>query len=104
MDTMSAYDANIRFPRVAPVLPRQSHSAAVVIAFYLLIALGAPWIVRYAPSAEAQAAEQLVRRAPVIRCATAPEFGMPCGLSEPGYGTRVQTSTRSMPPALARAT
>ena len=104
MDTMSAYDANIRFPHVAPALPRRTYSAAVVVAFYVLIALGAPWIVRYAPSAEAQVAELLAQRPPVLRCATAPEYGMPCGLSVPGFGTRVQTSTRSMPPALARAT
>ncbi|MEP7329818.1 MAG: hypothetical protein ABI777_11450 [Betaproteobacteria bacterium] len=104
MDTMSASDANIRFPRAAPMLPRPTHASTMVAAFYFMAVLAAPWIVRYAPDSDVRVFEWSAERPAVVRCAAAPEYGMPCGSRMPGITPPIQTSTRSIPPALARAT
>ena len=83
MDTMSASEANLRFPCAPRPMPRPAHAAAMVAALYVMSVLCAPWIVRYAPGTEARVVEALAERPPVVRCAAAPEFGMPCGVSVP---------------------
>ncbi len=79
MDTMSASTTNLRFPCAPRPLPRRYHTAAMVAGLYVMSVLGAPWIVRYAPGIESSVVESLAERPQVIRCAAAPEYGMPCG-------------------------
>lgn len=83
MKTTSTFDENRGHPPFAPPLPRPAHAATVVAAFYLLMALSTPWIVRYAPGAESQVAAQIAERPVPLRCASAPEYGMPCGIPVP---------------------
>lgn len=83
MDTISASATSARFPCTPRPLPRRAHPTALVTAFYVMLVLGAPWIVRYAPGTDSSVVEALAERPPVVRCATAPEFGMPCGASLP---------------------
>ncbi len=118
METLTLSDACRRYPPAAPHLPGPAHAATLVTVLYLLLALGAPWIVRYAPATENSVVTRIADRPALIRCASAPGYGLPCGGSAaPGaempslhvarHGSPVlmrQTSTRSIPPALARAT
>lgn len=83
MDTLSVSATNLRFPCAPRPLPRRLHTGAIVAALYVMSVLCAPWIVRYAPGAESRVFEGLAERPPVVRCAAAPEFGMPCGVSLP---------------------
>ncbi len=88
MDTMSASTANLHFPCAPRPLPRNYHTAAMVAGLYVMSVLCAPWIVRYAPGNESRVVESLAERPPVVRCAAAPEFGMPCGVWLPEAGPR----------------
>ena len=88
MTTNSVTAANVRFPCALRPLPRRVHTGAIVAALYVISVLCAPWIVRYAPGAESSVFEALAERPPVVRCAAAPEFGMPCGTSLPEAGPR----------------
>lgn len=58
---------------------RIARSATVVAAIYLALVVGSPLIVRYGPSADDHAMAALATRMEQPRCATAPEFGYPCG-------------------------
>ncbi len=91
MDKISALTSNLRPPCTPRPLPRNFHTAAMVAGLYVMTALGAPWIVRYAPGTESSVIESLAERPPLIRCATAPEFGMPCGAWLREAGTRRPT-------------
>ncbi len=93
MDTMSASAANLRFPCTPRPLPRNFHTAAMVAGLYVMTVLCAPWIVRYAPGIESQVVESLAERLPVVRCAAAPEFGLPCGAWLPEAGPRRPAGT-----------
>jgi hypothetical protein len=84
METLPALDVCLPRVPVAPRLPRPAHAATVVAAFYVLMALAAPWIVRYAPGNESSVAAQIAERPVPMRCASAPEFGLPCGIPVPG--------------------
>lgn len=80
METMTARDAEIRFPAEHPPHPRPAFGATFVACLYVLLVLGAPLIVRYgsdhdAPIAAAAAASRAIH---VPRCATAPEYGRSC--------------------------
>jgi hypothetical protein len=63
------------------------HAATVVAAFYVLMALSSPWIVRYGPGSESQVAAQMAERPALLRCAAAPEYGLPCGAPVPDGAT-----------------
>lgn len=91
MDTISASKATLRFPCAPRPLPRRVHATAMVTAFYVLSVLCAPWIVRHAPGGESGVVESLAERPPVVRCAAAPEFGLPCGAWLPEAGPRRPT-------------
>ena len=67
MDTKSTVETTLRFPSAPPPLPRPAHTAGLVAALYVLMVLGAPWIVRYAPGAEMSVLEILAGRPPTIR-------------------------------------
>jgi len=84
METLPAFDANPHYAPAAPRLPRPDHAATVVAAFYVLMTLSAPWIVRYAPGSESSIAAQIAERPLLLRCASAPEYGVPCGTFVPG--------------------
>lgn len=84
METLPAFAATLPCTPIAPRLPRPAHAATIVAAFYLLMALAAPWIVRYAPGSESEVAAQIAERPVLLRCASAPEYGLPCGTSAPG--------------------
>lgn len=84
METMSTFDQNRGYPPFAPPLPRPTHAATVVAAFYLLMALSTPWIVRYTPGSESQVAAQIAERPMLLRCASAREYDLPCGILLPG--------------------
>ncbi len=79
METLTACEANLHRAPAAPRLPRPAHAATVVAAFYVLMTLSAPWIVRYAPGSESGVAAQIAERPVLLRCASAPEYGLPCG-------------------------
>ena len=80
MDTMPTFDASRRnSPPMAPPLPRPVPAATVVAALYVLLALSTPWIIRYAPGFESQVAAQIAEHPGLLRCASAPEYGLPCG-------------------------
>jgi hypothetical protein len=79
METLTAFAANSPCNPVAPRLPRPAHAATVVAAFYLLMTLSAPWIIRYAPGSESDVAAQIAEHPVLLRCASAPEYGLPCG-------------------------
>lgn len=79
METMTARDADRRFPRPRLPGPRRALGATVVAGLYVLLVLGAPLIVRYGPGQDVPvvaAATPTVSAVP--RCATAPEFGRAC--------------------------
>jgi hypothetical protein len=57
---------------------RTARGATVFAAIWLAIAVGSPFIVRYAPSADDHAMAALAMRMEQPRCASAPEFGYPC--------------------------
>jgi hypothetical protein len=84
MEALTAFNANLHPAPAAPRLPRPAHATAVVAAFYILMALAAPWIVRYAPGSESSVAAQIAERPVPMRCASAPEYGLPCGSPAPG--------------------
>ena len=86
MDPMSASDTNL--PCISPRMPRRDRMTALVVAFYVLSVLCAPWIVRYAPGMETRVVEALADGPRVMRCAAAPEFGVPCGTSMPDADSR----------------
>jgi hypothetical protein len=68
-------------------LPRTSLVAALAIALYVALGIGAPWLLFEAPALpEAVAATRNV--AP--RCASAPEFGYPCAI-RPSVPARSRT-------------
>jgi hypothetical protein len=58
---------------------RIARSATIFAAIYLALVVGSPLIVRYGPSADDHAMAALAMRMETPRCATAPEFGYPCG-------------------------
>jgi hypothetical protein len=58
---------------------RIARSATIFAAIYLALVVGSPLIVRYGPSADDHAMVALATRMETPRCATAPEFGYPCG-------------------------
>jgi hypothetical protein len=72
METLTLPDARRRYPPAAPPLPRPAHAATLVTAFYVLLALGAPWIVRYAPATDNSVATTIADRPAPMRCASAP--------------------------------
>ncbi len=83
-----------------------------VIALYAALVLGTPAIVRFAPDADARWIAAITATPPV-HCAAVTDLPHGCATdavaaSLPSAGgcdqRRVQTSTRSMPPAFARAT
>jgi hypothetical protein len=83
-----------------------------VIALYAALVLGTPAIVRFAPDADARWIAAITTTPPV-HCAGVADLPHGCATdaaaaSLPTAGgcdqRRVQTSTRSMPPAFARAT
>ena len=84
MATLTISDTIRHDPPFAPALPRPAHAATVVAAFYVLMALSTPWIVRYAPGSESGVAAQIAERPVLLRCASAPEYGLPCGAPVPG--------------------
>ncbi len=84
MATLTIPEANRHDPQFAPALPRPAHAATVVAAFYVLMALSTPWIVRYAPPSESGVAAQIAEHPVLLRCASAPEYGLPCGAPVPG--------------------
>ncbi|MEO6565320.1 MAG: hypothetical protein ABIO63_04740 [Casimicrobiaceae bacterium] len=86
MDTSSPSATNLRFPCAPRPLPRNFHVAAMVAGLYVMSVLCAPWIIRYAPGIESFVVESIADRPPVVRCAAAPEFGMPCGARLPEAG------------------
>jgi hypothetical protein len=82
METMTARDAETRFPAVRPPQSRRAFGVTLVVCLYVLMVVGSPLIVRYgsdhdAPIVAAAAASRTVH-AP--RCATAPEYGRSCDL------------------------
>jgi len=79
METMTARDAESRFPRPRLPGPRRALGATVVAALYVLLVLGAPLIIRYGPGPEVPVvAAATPVAATVARCASAPEFGQAC--------------------------
>jgi len=86
MDTMPTSTANLRLPCAPRPLPRNYHTVAMVAGLYVMSVLCAPWIVRYAPGTDSSVVESLAERPPVVRCAAALEFGMPCGAWLPETG------------------
>jgi len=81
METMTAHDAEKRFPRRRPPGPRRALGATVVAGLYVLLVLGAPLIVRYGPRLDSPVvavAAATAAAATAPRCATAPEFGRSC--------------------------
>ena len=84
MATLTTSEADRHDPPFAPALPRPAHAATVVAAFYVLMALSTPWIVRYAPGSESGVAAQIAERPVLLRCASAPEYGLSCGTPAPG--------------------
>jgi hypothetical protein len=57
---------------------RTARVATFFAAIWLALAVGSPFIVRYAPSADDHAMEALATRVDQPRCARSPEFGYPC--------------------------
>ena len=57
---------------------RTARAAAVVAAIWLVLAVGPPLIVRYAPSADDHAMAALATRMQQPRCASTPQFGLAC--------------------------
>jgi len=59
---------------------RRSYADALVVALYVLFAIGAPLIVRYGPDPEPALVTQSAPGPSVAapRCATAPEIGLSC--------------------------
>jgi hypothetical protein len=58
---------------------RLARGATIFAAIYLALVVGSPLIVRYGPSTDDHAMAALATRMEQPRCATAPEFGFPCG-------------------------
>ncbi len=87
MEALTAFAANLHCAPAAPRLPRPAHAATFVAAFYVLMALSTPWIVRYAPGSESGVAAQIAERPVLLRCASAPEYGLPCGAPVPDRAT-----------------
>lgn len=84
MATLTTFDGNLQCGSAAPRPARPARAATVVAALYVLMTLAAPWIVRYAPGNESSVAAQIAERPVPMRCASAPEYGLPCGTSVPG--------------------
>ncbi|MEO8753600.1 MAG: hypothetical protein ABI624_13075 [Casimicrobiaceae bacterium] len=53
METMTAHEAQRRYPAATRAAPRRAYGATVVAGLYVLLVLGAPLIVRYGPDLEA---------------------------------------------------
>ncbi len=83
METMSTLDQIRGDLSFAPPPHRPVHAAAVVTTGYLLMVLAAPWIIRYAPASESAVAAQIAERTEPLRCASAPVYGLPCGVQLP---------------------
>jgi hypothetical protein len=75
---------------------RTARGAAVFAAIWLAFALGSPFIVRYAPSADDRALAALVTRIEQPRCASAPGVGYPC----PGRTVIARDGDRAAQPDL----
>ncbi|MEO8508802.1 MAG: hypothetical protein ABI593_14330 [Betaproteobacteria bacterium] len=82
METMTARDAENRFPAEHPPHPRRTFGATLVACMYVLSVFGAPLIVRYGSDHDVPivAAAAASRAVPAPRCATAPEYGRSCDI------------------------
>jgi hypothetical protein len=78
METITATDAERHFAPAPPAHPRRAIGATIVAGIYVLLVLGAPAIVRYAPDPDTFVAAEGDLEAPAARCASAPEFGYSC--------------------------
>ena len=82
METPTTHAAADRNPSAFKAEKRRAYAASLVAGLYVLLAIGAPLIVRYGPDTEPAlitlSAHAPVQHAVAPRCATAPEYGMSC--------------------------
>jgi hypothetical protein len=86
MNTLTAHANADPDPSALKSEKRRAYAATLVAALYVLCAIGAPLMVRYGPDTEPSlvmvTASAPAQHAAAPRCATAPEFGRPCGAAD----------------------
>ncbi len=87
METPTTHADADRNPSAFKAEKRRAYAASLVAGLYVLFAIGAPLIVRYGPDTEpaliALSASTPAAHGVAPRCATAPEYGMPCRDADP---------------------
>ena len=85
MESMTAHEAERRYPATPRVAPRRACAATLVAGLYVLLVLGAPLIVRYGPDLEGTRAPAIVaaQDAAAARCVSASKHANGCALDIP---------------------